>query len=254
MSSATSEETPQLPTTGKKAGSFGAPWLVVLTTLAVFVLSQVLAGIIAVGLLTAGHKSTNLDTSNAAQFIYILLAEALSIGLVYFVIRRRGLDLKAIGLGRRPAWRDLKHALIGFAAFYAILIIAGIIVSLFVPSINNEQQDVGFNTISTFSDSILAFAALVFLPPLGEETLVRGYLYSGLRARWKFWPALLLTSVLFGAAHLSGSDSGLLWSGALDTFLLSGVLVFLREKTGALYAGMLVHALNNVIAFGVHFH
>jgi membrane protease YdiL (CAAX protease family) len=31
------------------------------------------------------------------------------------------------------------------------------------------------------------------------------------------------------------------------------VLVYLRETTGALYAGMLVHALNNLIAFGVHF-
>jgi membrane protease YdiL (CAAX protease family) len=31
------------------------------------------------------------------------------------------------------------------------------------------------------------------------------------------------------------------------------VLCFLRERTGALYAGMLVHMLNNLIAFGVHF-
>jgi membrane protease YdiL (CAAX protease family) len=83
---------------------------------------------------------------------------------------------------------------------------------------------------------------------------VRGYLYSGLRSKLKYLPALLITSLLFGAAHLSENDSGLLWSGALDTFLLSVVLVYLRENTGALYAGMLVHMANNVIAFSVHFH
>ncbi|MGH9351096.1 MAG: lysostaphin resistance A-like protein, partial [Terriglobia bacterium] len=90
--------------------------------------------------------------------------------------------------------------------------------------------------------------------PLGEETLVRGYLYSGLRKYWRFWPALLFTSLLFGAAHLEfGAGGPLVWAAAIDTFLLSVVLCYLRERTGALYAGILVHMLNNLIAFGVHF-
>jgi membrane protease YdiL (CAAX protease family) len=59
-----------------------------------------------------------------------------------------------------------------------------------------------------------------------------------------------MTSFIFGAAHLElGSGSPLVWGAAIDTFLLSVVLVYLREKTGALYAGMLVHMLNNLIAF-----
>ena len=70
----------------------------------------------------------------------------------------------------------------------------------------------------------------------------------------RFIPAMLLASGLFGLAHLwSGIDGSLLWAAGIDTFLLSLVLVFLREKTGALYAGMLVHALNNIIAFSIHF-
>jgi membrane protease YdiL (CAAX protease family) len=42
-----------------------------------------------------------------------------------------------------------------------------------------------------------------------------------------------------------------MWAAAFDTFILSVVLVYLREKTGALYAGMLVHMLNNLLAFFV---
>lgn len=237
-----------------KAASFGGPWRVVITTLVIFVVSQIAAGVIASLLLSLSGSKLTLDTSNPAQFVYVLLAEGAAAGLVFMVLKERGLKLQAIGFGRRPNWKDLQKAVIGFLAFYALLIIAGALINVFIPSINNQQQDVGFNTINTLSDSIFAFAALVILPPLGEETLVRGYLYSGLRSKWRFVPAMLLTSVLFGAAHLSGTDHGLLWSGAIDTFLLSLVLVYLRESTGVLYAGMLVHMFNNVIAFGVHFH
>jgi membrane protease YdiL (CAAX protease family) len=190
------------------------------------------------------------------QFAYILIAESLAVALVLLIIRRRGLKLGAIGLGRRPTWRDLKKALIGFAAFYALLIIATVIISALFPSFNTTQtQDVGFDSLNSTLDSVFAFAALVILPPLGEETLVRGYLYSGLRSRWKFVPAMLVTSLLFGLAHLQlGDGAAALYAAGLDTFVLSLVLVYLRETTGALYAGMLVHSLNNVVAFGVHFH
>ena len=92
------------------------------------------------------------------------------------------------------------------------------------------------------------------LPPIGEETLMRGYLYSGLRSRLHFWPALLITSLLFGVAHLSTGVSGPLWAAAVDTFILSAVLVYLREKTGALYAPIMLHGLNNLVAFFAHFY
>jgi membrane protease YdiL (CAAX protease family) len=143
---------------------------------------------------------------------------------------------------------------LGFAAFYGLLIIAGVIINAFAPNVNNEQQNLGFNNINTSTQNLLAFISLVALPPLGEEVLVRGYLYSGLRMVWRFWPALLVTSLLFGAAHLEfGAGGPLVWAAAIDTLLLSIVLCFLRERTGALYAGMAVHLLNNLIAFGVHF-
>jgi membrane protease YdiL (CAAX protease family) len=254
MLSDTSKTKLKRPKVEPKEGSFGGPLRVVLTTIAAFVLSQIIAAVLAELMLAAAGADRSLTDSNAAEFIFVLLAEFLAAGLVYLVLKEQRLKLSSIGLGRRPQWRDLRRALLAFLAFYGILILVGIVVNIFVPSITNETQDVGFNTLSTFSDSALAFVALVILPPLGEETLVRGYLYSGLRSRWRFWPALILTSALFGAAHLSGTDSGLLWSGALDTFVLSAVLVYLRETTGALYAGMLVHSLNNVVAFGIHFH
>ncbi|MEJ0073120.1 MAG: CPBP family glutamic-type intramembrane protease [Candidatus Saccharibacteria bacterium] len=37
--------------------------------------------------------------------------------------------------------------------------------------------------------------------------------------------------------------------GAIDTFTLSVVLCYIREKTGTLWSGVLIHALKNGIAF-----
>ncbi len=206
------------------------------------------------GLIRPASKNI-LDQSAAAQFFYILLAEALAVGTVMLLLRRRRLGLRSIGFGRRPAWRDAKWAALGFVAFYGLLLLSTVIISLLIPSFDiNAPQDVGFNVLSTPLDRIIALVALVILPPLGEETLMRGYLYSGLRSRLKFWPALIITSLLFGAAHLSTGVSGALWAAGVDTFVLSVVLVYLRERSGALYAPIMVHGLNNLVAFFAHFH
>lgn len=244
------------PHTNDEKRYLGPLPLIIFNVLLIFIGSQFLAVLIVelmLGVVHAGPHS--LDNSAAAQFFYILLAEGAAAGTVIWLVRRRQLSLKAIGLGRRPRRGDLWPALVGFICFYGLLIVVSIVASLLYPDIDKGNQDVGFNSLNSSFDHIIAFVSLVIIPPLGEEPLVRGYLYSGLRSRFRFMPALLLTSVLFGAAHLmTGAGPGLLWSAALNTFVLSVVLVYLRERTGALYAGMLVHALNNAVAFGFHFH
>lgn len=235
----------------------GSPAQIIITVLAIFFFSQIVAAFLVDLILSLVTHSQNISitTSPTTEFFYVLLAEGVAAGLALYALKRRSLGFGFIGLGRRPKRSDIGHAIIGFGLFYLALIVTSGILTIFFPNLNNGAQNVGFNNLSTTRDTLLAFAALVFFPPLGEETLVRGYLYSGLRSRMRFWPALLITSVLFGIAHLpTGVGPGPLWAAGLNTFILSIVLVYLREYTGALYAGMLVHMLNNLIAFGFHFH
>ncbi|MBX4199474.1 CPBP family intramembrane metalloprotease [Candidatus Saccharibacteria bacterium] len=235
---------------------FGGPLRVVLNVLLIFIISQVVAiFLVGLGMRLANKPLSSLDNSAGLQFLYVFLAEGLAVGLVLLIVRHRKIGLSSIGLGRKPHWRDLLRAIIGFGIFYVLLIAASIILTLIFPNFDKGTQDVGFNHLNGTAASLIAFVALVILPPLGEEPLVRGYLYSGLRSRLKFVPALIITSLLFGAAHLqTGAGTEVLWAAAANTFLLSVVLVYLREKSGALYAGMLVHMFNNAIAFSVHFH
>jgi membrane protease YdiL (CAAX protease family) len=241
----------------KPAKNLGHPLTVITFTLFIFLVSQLVAAVvaeIAIGV-THPRTSVSLDDSAFGQFAYILMAEGIAAYLVVWLVRRRGLSLSTIGLGRRPSANDFIKGLGGFVVFFVVLMAINIVVGILWPDLSSEKQNVGFNNIHTSADNIFALVSLVILPPLGEEILMRGYLYSGLRMVWRFWPALIMTSLLFGLAHLEfGSGGPLVWAAAVDTFTLSIVLVFLREKTGALYAGMMVHMLNNVIAFGVHFH
>ncbi|MBX4201757.1 CPBP family intramembrane metalloprotease [Candidatus Saccharibacteria bacterium] len=232
--------------------NLGSATRVILTTLLIFLASQLIAAFIAEAGLAILHpgQHLSLDDSAGGQFIYILIAEGLAAWLVLRIVKRHGLKPDFIGLGRRPNKGDLGKAGIGFAVFFATLIVVGLVINAFWPDLTDQKQNVGFDNLSNNFQYLLAFISLVILPPIGEEILMRGYLYSGLRKVWKFVPSLLITSLLFGAAHLQlGSGTALVWAAAIDTFILSIVLVYLREKTGALYAGMLVHMLNNLLAF-----
>ncbi len=239
--------------------NLGHPFVLIFWTLLIFLLSQFAALFIteAINAMVTGRVLSvdSLNSSAGAQFLYILLAEALVIGSVWGLLKQKKLGFSSIGLGRRPKLSDLGWTAVAFIAFiFCLLLITVVITGLWHGYDTNKLQDVGFNATINGTDKMIAFFSLVVLPPLGEEILMRGYLFSGLRFRWNFIAAGLVTSLLFGAAHLLTGADGLLWSAAVDTFVLSLFLVYMREKTGALYAGMGLHGLNNVLAFFVFFH
>lgn len=183
------------------------------------------------------------------QFSFVVLSEAVILLTLWLFLRRRGGNFKQLGYSRRPIWDDLGWAMIGFAVYFVLLmVVAGLVREL--TSVDFEQrQELGFESIANAPEKLMAFISLVILPPIIEETMFRGFLYTGLRRKLTFAGATAITSVLFAAPHLLGSSQGLLWVAAIDTFVLSLVLCYLREKTGALWAPILVHAIKNFIAF-----
>jgi membrane protease YdiL (CAAX protease family) len=56
------------------------------------------------------------------------------------------------------------------------------------------------------------------------------------------WLTTLVVSVLFGIAHGQ-------WNVGIDVFALSVSMCVLRELTGSIWAGALVHIIKNLIAF-----
>lgn len=235
------------------------PWLtaiiVVLSTIVLFFLAEILGDLIISLYPLLNHWSdhrANLWLSNSivAQFSYGVLADGLIVAGVMLLMRWLHWSWATIGL-TRPKLRHIIYGLLAVVPYYLLYIAAVFIVSSLVPGLNlNQSQDIGFSSVHGLIPLLLTFISLVVIPPLAEEIAVRGFLYTGLRKWLPKIASALIVSILFGAAHLpEGGNAGPLWIGAIDTFTLSLVLVFLREKTGNLWASITLHALKNGIAF-----
>jgi hypothetical protein len=231
------------------------PWWGLAFIVLVYYAAQFIAG----GLLLAyawlnhwpsAYTADQLNNSVGLQFAYILIAEVLSVAAVWRFLKAYKFSLADIGF-KRPRWSDPFYGVSAVPFYFVSYLVAVAVISHFVPSLNiNEQQQLGFNNVSGTVQMALTFISLVVLPPLAEEIMVRGFLYSSLKKAMPTAGAVIVTSAIFASAHLpEGGSAGPLYIAAIDTFILSLVLIYLRERTGSLWAGITLHAIKNGIAF-----
>lgn len=246
-------------TTAKHKRQGYGPIAAVLVTVGVYFASQIFVGLVVSLLPIVNGWSLEklqdwLDTSAAAQFVMILAVEAITLWLIWLFLRLRRVKLKTIGLVK-PEYGDVAYGLAGYAVYFVLFVMISVVARLLLPGLDMEQeQEIGFSKDITGLALAYVFASLVLLPPITEEIVTRGFLYTGLRKKLSVVTSAIVTSILFAAAHLQwGSGNGLLWVAALDTFVLSLILVYLREKTGSLWAPITVHMLKNGLAFTLLF-
>ncbi|MEO6513680.1 MAG: type II CAAX endopeptidase family protein [Candidatus Saccharimonadales bacterium] len=199
---------------------------------------------------SATQTNAWLNNSVYAQFFYILVAETLTMLALMFMLRFFKWTWRTIGL-TTPKVRHILLGILAVIPYFIIYLLIVTAVSHFYPSLNVDQkQEIGFDSTKGALQLALVFISLVILPPLVEEIMMRGFLYSGVRKMFGRVISAIIVSALFGIAHLAeGGAAGPLWIGALDTFALSLVLVSLREITGNLWAGITLHAVKNGVAF-----
>lgn len=147
-----------------------------------------------------------------------------------------------LGLRDLPTVIDIGLAPIAYIAYLVLSYVFTSAMSIFTWFDAKESQDVGFGYFITTNDRIIAMIALVFIAPIAEEIIMRGWLYGKLREKLKLPVAILLVSLLFGFLHGQ-------WNVSVGVFALSLVLCGLREITGTIWSGMLLHMLSNGIAF-----
>lgn len=232
-----------------------SPVLAVVTVIVIYFVSQFVGGLALSLYPTMRHWNDAqankwINSSILAQFIYVLIAEALTVTAVWQFLKHYKISLKVIGL-KRFKGEDILYALMGFGIYFISYAIVLQIVMKLIPSLNvNQQQQIGFNNVAGLGQLILTAISLVILPPIAEEILMRGFLYTSLKKSIPKVAAALITSVIFATAHLEfGQGAPLLWVAAIDTFILSLVLVFIRERTGRIWGSMGIHALKNSVAY-----
>jgi len=209
-------------------------------------------------LLLVGWDATKIDawfsSGNNSQFILNSAVAVVTLSALFWYLSFKKAHPRDIGLVK-PKLLDIGYIILGAVAYVVLYLSVVSIVANLVPTLNTEQaQELGFSRDTAEKGLILIFISLVVLPPIIEEIVVRGFMLSGLRTKLAFWPAAIISSGLFGLAHLLGGEGGsVIWIATLDTFVLGLVLSYLREKTGSLWPAIGLHALKNFVAFTVLF-
>ena len=233
--------------------------LLIFGTIATIIVSQLVVGKLMILVLGADTFSETVPTAVFSALSYIVaLLMLIWLPTAIKNARRKNKNEKPVktmgreelGLKDLPTWTDIGLAPAGFIVY---LVFAAALVALFstIPGFDPEQaQEVGFDTHLAGVDRMIAFLVLVVIAPIAEEIIFRGWLYTKLKNRLSkettrsvsIALTAFLVSLAFGIVHLQ-------WNVGINVFAMSIVACALRELTGTIYAGILLHMLKNGIAF-----
>lgn len=225
-----------------------------------FYVTQLAIQLLLQGLLQLGVPLASYNKV-AVQAILTALVYVATIFCVLYIPAKwykKKVTLHDIGMEQRlPAWRDMGIAPLVYIA--SLLVSAGvlIIVSKLLPHFDITQtQAVGFTatTITQRYELLLVYVTLAVIAPVAEELLFRGYLFGRVRQQLSAAATIVLTAVVFSVLHLGiGQLESLQWNIAIATFVLGLSIGIAREVTGSVWAGIIIHMIQNTIAFLVLF-
>jgi membrane protease YdiL (CAAX protease family)/uncharacterized RDD family membrane protein YckC len=182
--------------------------------------------------------------STAAELVAQGLVAAVLIGTAVAFASQGAVGNPLARLGIRPF--TLYGAGLALAAYGAYI---GFIGTFYAPFIQPEQQDittdlgVDESTLAAIVGGIL----IVVLAPISEEIFFRGFFFGALRTRLTLWPAAAISATVFGLLHLSSGDL----SVVPPLVILGMLLAWLYEYNGSLGPPIMLHMINNAIAYSV---
>jgi membrane protease YdiL (CAAX protease family) len=232
--------------------------------------SLVIVQLVGVLLLTADR---HLSTKQLQQLIeskpqFLVGTNVLWYGLLFLFLYVTLAALRGLPFWRSLGWNRLKREPLAGKGNYWMYFIAGCGLAIFVAIASSRIKNTDHVPIQELfrnrTGAMLLMGMAVFVAPLVEETIFRGYLYplfaskfSGLAAGFGVDSAralrvgtimgIFLTGILFGLMH--GAQLGWTW-GLVGLLTLVGVIfTFARAWTGTVLASFLLHlGYNSMIA------
>jgi len=161
------------------------------------------------------------------------------------------LPVLAILAARRAGWRSLgfrtftmNNLALGcglLVATYMLIVVHNtILLALGVPT-----QAEAMLKLLELADSPWGIAlGGVFVAPLVEEIVFRGFLFQGLRQVYGSRKAILVSSLAFAVMHLQ-------LEALIPTFVLGCSLAYVFDRANSILPGALLHLLVNLLGIGV---
>lgn len=179
--------------------------------------------------------SVNIKIALATAIVGIFAL--LIVGLALLIYNKK---FKDIGWNR-PKFEYLTKAVAFFVLYFVVSLAVQIVAARFFGLDTQQAQDLGYQTLNPL-EKLIAFIPLVLITPIMEETIFRGFMFTGFRAQMSFWPAAITSSAVFGLVHGQ-------WNVGLDVFVMGIVSCYLFEKTKSIWPSVLLHTIKNGVAF-----
>ena len=221
--------------------------------IALYLAAQVVTGVVlVVGLAATGNLDGASDADALTEDIGLwAIAIGVPIGWValfgwpWVVSRRKGTGSLARDMGL--AWRPL-DLLIGVAGGVGALVVGAIAAVTFQLAFGDEaptntdiipSEGLGVGTV------VLLLVVIAVGTPIAEEVFFRGLVLGAARKRWGTPAGVVVSSVLFGLAHVQDSLEGWIYVG-LVTGSYGALFAGLRVWTqGRLAAPIVAHVVVN---------
>ena len=126
----------------------------------------------------------------------------------------------------------------GVLGQYASNLIATL-TGVLIPSAMDSYEDLAQNFDLSTASPVLMILAVCIVGPIAEELVFRGMIFGKLRRAFSFWPAAIISGIMFGVFHMNMIQG-------VYAFVVGIVLGFICEKSHSIYPSMLFHILFNI--------
>lgn len=148
-------------------------------------------------------------------------------------------DVKVLFSLKAPSPKSvLGGGLLYIGTFLLMLVVSAGLTRIFPESTQNLEQS--FEDILKQPFFLIILVAAV-MPAIGEELFFRGFLCGSLRYRHGAFWGIILSSLIFGAFHMSLVK-------LLPTAMLGVCFAYIGYASGSIFIGMLLHFLNNFLS------
>lgn len=223
------------------------PYQALLVFILPFVVLPVLA-LVSLGILSNFYPPidayVNLLNSGdpRASFSLVIFDALMSYILIGFYLKKYNASWRDLGFRRFSPIKAIATVLLMLAIFVIGIELIYQLVQFLLPGFDPNQAQENEFTGAAPQFKLFSLLALVIFPPLVEEAIFRGFMFPAFSKRLGLIGGALASSVLFGLAHMQANI-------IVYTFFIGLVLCFLYARTGSIIPGIILHMINNYLAY-----
>ena len=129
----------------------------------------------------------------------------------------------------------------GVLGQYASNLIATL-TGVLIPSAMDSYEDLAQNFDLSTASPVLMILAVCIVGPIAEELVFRGMIFGKLRWAFSFWPAAIISGIMFGVFHMN------IMQGVYAS-VLGVLLAYVYEKTQTIFGSIFFHIVFNASSY-----